>query len=441
MNGSRYRRARAWIATCLAASLFPGSSLLADEPRFEAKLVPVEVLGPDGQPQGQIVHQVEVVEIHDSDDAAKPVAASKAKGEDAQYGKTVAAETELPEYWLGVNLAEVPTIVRKHLKIKGGAIALDVVPESPAGKAGIQAEDILLEVEGTVIEQASDVLEGLKGAKGTPIKIKMVREGAPLLIEVTPSRRPQDAQATSNAATEEEDAVLVEQLTAELREIDAQLAKVMQDRNAAMQKMSQALTRKHKNIMLFAMRPGIAAQGTTPAINSTARLANGIVITVERPEKGPAKIVVEKEGKSWACTSDSYDSLPAELREEVKKYVDSAVVTALPWNMQGVRGTITLPHGVVVPSVPAMPMYAPATTITPAVRLPASAAQPQPATSSSKNNIPRESYAQVMEAVRRLSQSVGESQQRLEKQVTELQHQIEELRDKAAEAAAEKKAE
>lgn len=66
--------------------------------------------------------------------------------------------------FLGVGHLDVPADLRSKLKIDGGALITQVLEDSPAAKAGLAANDVLVDVQGTAVTSAnlSALVAGLK---------------------------------------------------------------------------------------------------------------------------------------------------------------------------------------------------------------------------------------------------------------------------------------
>lgn len=100
--------------------------------------------------------------------------------------------------YLGVNIQDVTTdlaaaLGRKELK---GAIIGDVVADSPAAKAGVETQDVILAVNGDPIEGASDLTRTVAAlAPGSRANLKILRNGAEKTLAVTLRERPTDANA------------------------------------------------------------------------------------------------------------------------------------------------------------------------------------------------------------------------------------------------------
>jgi putative serine protease PepD len=73
----------------------------------------------------------------------------------------------------------------------GGAIVRAVVPGGPADKAGIQAADLITEVDGRRVFDPSDISAaiGMRNP-GDTVSVTVQRAGAPLKLQVTLGQRP-----------------------------------------------------------------------------------------------------------------------------------------------------------------------------------------------------------------------------------------------------------
>lgn len=82
-------------------------------------------------------------------------------------------------YRLGVMLASVDEVLRSHLNLETGTglIVTDVVHGGPAEKVGIEANDILLELDSEPIRSEQDLREKLQICRDREIAIKLIRRG------------------------------------------------------------------------------------------------------------------------------------------------------------------------------------------------------------------------------------------------------------------------
>jgi S1-C subfamily serine protease len=81
----------------------------------------------------------------------------------------------------------VPPNARAELGQATGVEVVEVVPGGPAERAGIRAEDLLLELDDTRVERVED-LQRLMVAEliGTRVRVRVLRHGRPLELELVP---------------------------------------------------------------------------------------------------------------------------------------------------------------------------------------------------------------------------------------------------------------
>ncbi len=91
--------------------------------------------------------------------------------------------------FLGVSIENVTTQLSDAFKLKGaheGALISDIIPGSPAAKAGLKSYDIITQFEGEKVTDASKLkLEVADVRPGKEITIQVLRDGKPLDVKVT----------------------------------------------------------------------------------------------------------------------------------------------------------------------------------------------------------------------------------------------------------------
>jgi len=99
--------------------------------------------------------------------------------------------------WLGVSLQPMTAELAKAFKLEPGqgALVSDVMPNSPAAKAGLKTGDVITEYEGHTIAKAGD-LSRLVG--GTPVgqsaTVRVLRDGKPLTLTAQIATLPEPQQ-------------------------------------------------------------------------------------------------------------------------------------------------------------------------------------------------------------------------------------------------------
>ena len=100
--------------------------------------------------------------------------------------------------WLGVALQPLtPELARSfNAKDTKGVLVSDVVPDSPASKAGLKPGDILLEFEGKKTEEPADLQRAVGLASpGNSAKVKVWRDSSERTLELKIGEAPDDREA------------------------------------------------------------------------------------------------------------------------------------------------------------------------------------------------------------------------------------------------------
>jgi S1-C subfamily serine protease len=82
----------------------------------------------------------------------------------------------------------VPPHARRLAATASCVEVVEVVDDSPAGRAGIRAEDLILEVNGTAISRVED-LQKLMVAEliGSPVTVRLLRQGRERRVQLVPA--------------------------------------------------------------------------------------------------------------------------------------------------------------------------------------------------------------------------------------------------------------
>jgi S1-C subfamily serine protease len=92
---------------------------------------------------------------------------------------------------IGGDTRPLPPRVQARLGIERGVEVVEVVPGSPAERAGLRPEDLIVTVDGARVTVAGDLQRLMVGELiGVPIKVELVRNGDPLELELVPVELP-----------------------------------------------------------------------------------------------------------------------------------------------------------------------------------------------------------------------------------------------------------
>ncbi len=112
--------------------------------------------------------------------------------------------------WLGVQIQRLtPELAESYgLKLEQGALIGSVLPGSPAQEAGIQRGDIVLEFDGTKVEDPFDLSAYVAQTPvGKKIRLKILRQGKELLVEAKVGKREEEEKIAQTLQPKEEAAV------------------------------------------------------------------------------------------------------------------------------------------------------------------------------------------------------------------------------------------
>ncbi len=143
----------------------------------------------------------------------KPAEAQKTEAQKPQDKKPEKeAEKTTPKpasevFWIGVRLAPVPPVLCSHFgapeKGQGRMVVEQVVPESPAAKAGLKRGDVILQFAGKEIHNIADLAKGVNEAKATAQPMVVARDGKNADLTITPAERPAEPAVMEEIEVEE----------------------------------------------------------------------------------------------------------------------------------------------------------------------------------------------------------------------------------------------
>jgi len=127
--------------------------------------------------------------------------------------------------WLGISVTGISSEDAEayHLPRVGGVLIQSVTSDGPADKAGLQAEDVIMAVNGTPVEDSGDLQEAVAElGPGNPAQLELYRGGHKQMVSVELGEAPFSAHPEAKAAPPEEapEALLgmtVSDLTPQLR--------------------------------------------------------------------------------------------------------------------------------------------------------------------------------------------------------------------------------
>ncbi len=212
-----------------------------------------------------------------------------------------------PAYWLGIEGGPLDSpILRTHLQLADdvGVVVRQVVPKSPAEKAGLKQDDILIAVNGEQITDMGTLQKAVADSHAKPLELKLLRLAKDMTITITPEERPKELPANLNRGNGNDFNFNFQNMPmGELGDMLKQLQGAGINGNLG------------GGVRVFG--PGMILNGQQFDLGS---LPGGVAVTITREGDGPAKITVKKGDQTWTVEGNDEKALK-ELPEDVRPFV------------------------------------------------------------------------------------------------------------------------
>jgi serine protease Do len=109
---------------------------------------------------------------------------------------------EVTRAWLGVQVQKVTPEIADSLGLKNasGALVAEARPDTPAAKAGIEAGDVITNVNGNAVKDSRELAREISSmAPGSTAKLDILRKGEQKTINVTVAQMPNQSEKQANA--------------------------------------------------------------------------------------------------------------------------------------------------------------------------------------------------------------------------------------------------
>jgi membrane-associated protease RseP (regulator of RpoE activity) len=210
-----------------------------------------------------------------------------------RFIQTIADEAQPVNYWIGVECVRVDPALRAQLSLAPdvGLLVLEVAPDSPATRAGLLRNDVLLKADGNALGDVHDLAQAVVAANGKKINLELVRANKLATISIQPAERP-------------------DELGPDMTVIPPN------DREALRQWLEQLKPGDGRMPTLRFFHPGMVVP--PGGIAPLASLPDDMTVTITRKGKEPAKVTVKQGEKTWETTEDKLAELPPSVRPLVE---------------------------------------------------------------------------------------------------------------------------
>jgi serine protease Do len=121
--------------------------------------------------------------------------------------------------WLGVQVQRVTPDLAKSFGLdrERGALVADVMPDTPASKAGIERGDVIVEFNGRKIDEMNDLPRVVANtAPNADVPVKLLRKGQEKVVQVKVAELKEEQVAAGGGTLEESLGMTVQELTPEI---------------------------------------------------------------------------------------------------------------------------------------------------------------------------------------------------------------------------------
>lgn len=222
------------------------------------------------------------------------------------------------QFWIGAMCVPVDPALRAQLDLKDheGLIVANILPESPAAKAGLKQFDVVTAIDGQSLNSLHQLMQAVHDAGEKELKLDVIRGGKRETIAVKPAPRPEGDQFIfrNPGAPGEKEPVDLGPTEEHLQRMQKHLDE-LRDRlpEAELKRMEEWLEKsrrgEHQPFRMQVFGPGVVVRQPTGAM-----LPAGVNVRIDREANGPTKIHVERDGKTWDVTDKELDQLPEDLR-------------------------------------------------------------------------------------------------------------------------------
>lgn len=227
------------------------------------------------------------------------------------------------KYWIGAHVEPIDDVVRSHLKLKSGLVVRFVAPESPAAKAKLKPNDILLRYGETELADQVKLIEAIDKNETKAIDVTILREGQESTVKIEAAVRPQPAiKAFPRGAPE---------MPGEVKQWFRSL-----EGGAG-----------GGGLRGFFMRPGVLID------DGQTEMPADLKVAISKQGKEPAKVSVKRGEKSWETTSDKLDVLPDDVRPHVQRLLGLPA----PFNIELAAPHLQWAPGVLAPAPGGAPNF------------------------------------------------------------------------------------
>ncbi len=359
---------------------------------------------PGAKPSGRIGQRLQNAIVVQAKDAP-----------DGKASATITLDVEMVkpgEYWLGIVCTPVEDeLLKKHLGIEHGLVVKEIVKDSPAAQAGLEPQDILIQVGQEPLTDLKVLVETVEKTQENPLTLTLIRAGQRQTVDVTPVKRPASSITVMTAPDKEtvdEWRLLQDSLHGHW------MPQIIQEEGSG----------GDGTKMLFVM-PGFVLP------DQATDFPKNLEVTILKKGEAPAKITVKRDDEQWEVDSNSLDQLPDDIRPHVQRMLGGQLSVSVGGGT--VNWSSAFPRPLVMPKV-APEILKKSFKVAPALRR-----ELRSLTAKTPAEVREKIDAQLKEVQEQLDQAragiPADTLDRIQQELKELRAQLEQLRSDRTEKA------
>ncbi len=241
-----------------------------------------------------------------SSEKSVTVVVQQGEAKPAQDGQPIQMTVDLNivkpgKYWIGVVCTPLDNeLVKAQLDLESGLVVNEVVADSPAAKAGLQKQDILIKVGEKPLSDLGVLVKSTEEAQANPLTLTLVRKGQQQQLQLTPAERPTKIVVT-HVVPDSEAADEWKMLQESLRKF------------GAIPKADTDDPSQQDSIRMMYVMPGIVLP------KQAADFPENLEVTITKKGEDAAKVTVKRGDDQWVVNADSLDTLPDDIRPHIQR--------------------------------------------------------------------------------------------------------------------------
>lgn len=245
---------------------------------------------------------------------SSPSIASPSNAEPDEKGgsKTETADSDRVRsgtFWIGIVCMPLENeLVKTHLGVEHGMVITTVIEGGPADQAGLQENDILLEVGDEALTNLHVLAAAIEKAGDNQLTLKLLRAGKRQSVKVTPAARP-DSVANQDLPADHEVSKEWKSLRKTLR------------RHGLVPEVDG-------DSFMFVM-PGFILP------DQKKDFPKDLEVTITKKGQEDAEITVKHGDKQWKIDAESLDELPENIRPHVRTMLGQPSQTSIRLEAEG----------------------------------------------------------------------------------------------------------